>query len=144
MDNTKVLCYSPESDISPIYQNLEEVLSFHMLAAWFFFSLLLLRVAMRRSASGGSQKLRWVIFTRNYLCFVGWIHEVVWDGCWWYPNMFVVIQGGAFYKVLSVCVGDRLLCCRLVLLRARSCERRLEIFFWMTGSSAFQSCVGIV
>ena len=112
MDNTKVLCYSPESDISPICQNLEEVLSIHMVAAWKLFVVVVLSVAMRGRASGGSQKLRWVIFTRkNYLCFVGWIHEVVWDGCWRCPKMFVVIQSGDFYKVLSVCVGDRLLCC---------------------------------
>ena len=62
MDNTKVLCYSPDSDISPVCQNLEEVLSRRIIAAkrnLFFFW-----VAMEgKEGVCCSHKLRRLLFT---------------------------------------------------------------------------------
>ena len=76
MDNTKVLCYSPESDISPICQNLEEVLSICRIAAckvYFCCCCFPLEVKKSWVASGSSHMLRRVLFTWLPVLFVGWM-----------------------------------------------------------------------
>ena len=84
MDNTKVLCYSPNSDISPVSQNLQEGLIIHMIAACkVLFLLLLFSIGGKKLGSVWKQSYTQEGSFYLVTCAVCWLDgftEKFWNG----------------------------------------------------------------